>query len=841
MTFGDLLRQRREQSNLSLRSVAERIGVDVSYLSRVEASKVPPSEQLISKLASELGWSQDELLMLAGRLPPSIRKMVEKEPYRVTSSLRSLAELAVSEPGAAYGHALLANHGPRAIEDGFPFEILSEIAEIESWRKEIYRPVYHTHKWWAQRLGSVFRAAILAATAPKGSSIIDLFYEPVKLPGMVIFDPFMGSGTTIGEAHKLGCTAIGRDINPVAFRAVRTALGQVERHEVVKLFGELQSTVGQEIARLYRGFDGDGCPCDILYFFWVKIVTCPSCSEPVDLFSTFQFARHAYVKQNPTVHIICPDCGAVFTGTYNQDSVSCPQCALRFDPTRGSVRRSTATCRHCETSFKIIDAARAQEGPPEHRMYAKLVLRDDGNKEYLAITDADREAYENACEELLTSSPPLPEVAIDDGVNTRQILNYGYRYWCQLFNPRQLLALTKLAQAITELPEGAARDILATLFSGTLEFNNMFASYKGEGTGAVRHMFSHHILKPERMPIEANVWGTPKSYGSFSTLFKSRILRALEYREAPFEVAVKHDGKRKSGKKVFGLNPPMGSRIVDRWPEQGLPLGSIYLSCGDSAATDLPDGCVDVVVTDPPFFDNVHYSELADFFHAWHDLYFGENGSDTRVLSTRSPNEVQDPDPQAFADKLMAVLAECHRVLRDSGLLVFSYHHSREEGWSSVSQAVHGAGFSFVASQPIKSEMSVATPKSQAKEPIDLDVLLVCRKSIDDQRPHLEAETAARTAISAALDQVQRFNRSGRMLSRGDIRVIVLSQILVELSAGRNGNELNQELENLLPRAREAVEKLWATQTESDSGKHGHHAQVIQLDLFQDGINVTRS
>ena len=63
-----------------------------------------------------------------------------------------------------------------------------------------------------------------------------------------------------------------------------------------------------------------------------------------------------------------------------------------------------------------------------------------------------------------------------------------------------------------------------------LEFNNLFASYKGEGTGAVRHMFSHHILKPERTPIEANVWGTPKSSGSFSNLFRSRLLRAIEYR-----------------------------------------------------------------------------------------------------------------------------------------------------------------------------------------------------------------------------------------------------------------------------------------------------------------------
>ncbi|MGB8872174.1 MAG: hypothetical protein WCC75_02155, partial [Desulfobaccales bacterium] len=92
---------------------------------------------------------------------------------------------------------------PKVIEDGFPFETISQIAEVESWRKEIYRPIYHIHKWWAQRLGSVFRAAILGSAFPKGTSLIDLFYQPIKLSDLVVFDPFMGSGTTIGEAYKL--------------------------------------------------------------------------------------------------------------------------------------------------------------------------------------------------------------------------------------------------------------------------------------------------------------------------------------------------------------------------------------------------------------------------------------------------------------------------------------------------------------------------------------------------------------------------------------------------------------------------------------------------------------
>ena len=101
--------------------------------------------------------------------------------------------------------------GRRAIEDdAFPFELFSEVAEAESWRKEINRPTTHIHKWWAQRLGTVFRAMAISTFAPSGANVYELFYKPVRAPDAVVFDPFMGSGTTIAEVLKLGGRAMGR-------------------------------------------------------------------------------------------------------------------------------------------------------------------------------------------------------------------------------------------------------------------------------------------------------------------------------------------------------------------------------------------------------------------------------------------------------------------------------------------------------------------------------------------------------------------------------------------------------------------------------------------------------
>jgi putative DNA methylase len=358
----------------------------------------------------------------------------------------------------------------------------------------------------------------------------------------------------------------------------------------------------------------------------------------------------------------------------------------------------------------------------------------------------------------------------------------------------------------------------------------MFASYKGEGTGAVRHMFSHHILKPERMPIEANLWGTPRSSGAFSTLFKSRLLRALDYREAPFEVAVKISKGKKTGQKVFGISPPMGREFVEKYPKGGLKPGDIYLSCGSSAHTDLPDGSVDLVVTDPPFFDNVHYSELADFFFVWQETG-RRNENAGHVWTTRHREEVQDVDPKAFAQKLRKVFEECLRVLKEDGLLVFSYHHSREEGWSSLASAVSGAGFSFVQSQPVKSEMSVAAPKGQTEDPIDLDVLLVCRKRTSDGRRRSGAAEALGTSTDLASSKIRRFNQTGRRLSKNDVRIVLLSQLLVELSAGRpSAAEIEKELDALLPRTRPLLEALWTRQDVSPTAE-STDANPLQLRL----------
>jgi hypothetical protein len=252
----------------------------------------------------------------------------------------------------------------------------------------------------------------------------------------------------------------------------------------------------------------------------------------VELFSRYVFAQHAYPKKYPASKATCPHCHAiVIVNVVKDKQLTCRACGQTSD-LAGPVNRATMTCLQGHTT-KVIDALGGR--PPRFRMYAKQVLAANGSRQYEPIDDFDLALYTEA-EKLLEERRDelvLPMGTLDDGHNTRQAIRWNYREWQQFFNPRQLYSLGILGAAIRDLESGPEREALVTLFSGVLEFNNLFCSFKGEGTGAVRHMFSHHVLKPERVPLEAHPWGTPASSGSFSTLYQSRIIRAWEYKRDP--------------------------------------------------------------------------------------------------------------------------------------------------------------------------------------------------------------------------------------------------------------------------------------------------------------------
>lgn len=148
--------------------------------------------------------------------------------------------------------SLLESTHTCSLEHDFPVVEVSAIAEQESWRKEINRPLYHIHKWWATRLGSVFRAITMAALTDGDAQIWTSFYKRQNFRGKVVLDPFMGSGTTLGEAVKLGAKAIGCDINPVSTLLVRQAFERVSENELRAAFKKLEREIAPDIKQYYE-------------------------------------------------------------------------------------------------------------------------------------------------------------------------------------------------------------------------------------------------------------------------------------------------------------------------------------------------------------------------------------------------------------------------------------------------------------------------------------------------------------------------------------------------------------------------------------------------------------
>ncbi|MEW6215619.1 MAG: DNA methyltransferase, partial [Nitrospirota bacterium] len=157
------------------------------------------------------------------------------------------------------------------IEKTMPVEYLNVVAMAEGNAK---KPVYQMHKWWARRLGSVFRMITLSAFSDERESDNDIWHKfcnGANLNGVIVLDPFMGGGTTIVEALRLGCKVIGVDINPVAWFTSKKESEPVDLADLDASFQKLEKSAGKFIKQYYRTKCPYGHNAEVMYYFWVKV------------------------------------------------------------------------------------------------------------------------------------------------------------------------------------------------------------------------------------------------------------------------------------------------------------------------------------------------------------------------------------------------------------------------------------------------------------------------------------------------------------------------------------------------------------------------------------------
>jgi len=683
----------------------------------------------------------------------------------------------------------------RAIESTFPIAKINQIAEGEStgFGRRHYRPVYVMHKWWARRLGSIFRSIILYSLADekliswdkKAENLWKFYSQNIQLHGKVVLDPMMGGGTTVVEALKLGCKVVGGDLNPVAWFIVKKSVEDIDPELLRQALIDIDRDLGNSLRKYYRTICPEcGNEAEGIYYFYYKEIPCPKCANTVPLMHNFFLAK-SLTKQEDNV--VCPKCWNVFQTKSAIKVAKCPKCDEKFIAMkRGFTLGRKFRCRNnsCET-HSIVKTIQSMKERPKEKLYAIEFYCEhcDSSKNerlkngrgYKTSDIMDCELLEKATEEFLRvgESLPIPRSAIPDGVETRRAQNHGYRDFKDLFNSRQLLNLGKIYRWILNIRDQNLKEFMILAFSNCLKYNNMFAKYNAT-RGFITDIFRTHSISPSLTPVEANCYDTKKGRGAF-TAFVNLVIEGKEYCRAPFERIIEGKSKQKVifRTKIEGKLAKDYSDFNDD--------ANVFLQCGSSESLPLPDASVDAVITDPPYFGNVMYSELSNFFYVWLKLGLKENYQEFKPefvpwAEEIIENRVQAKGREEYIHGLEKVLSESNRVLVSDGVLVFTFHHTKFAAWGALLEALLASGFYITATYPVRSEMRAST-HLHGMENISYDMVFVCRKRETDSNS-ITWYTLRTTLVKSVNETTRNLQINGQSTNRQDIFAIVLGKWL---------------------------------------------------------------
>lgn len=556
------------------------------------------------------------------------------------------------------------------------------------------RAIYTAHKWFARRLATVFRALLIGAVSGPDDDFWGAYYGETSLNGLRILDPFVGGGTSVVEASRLGASTFAVDVDPIACSVTRFELMAAEIPDLSDALVELQSSIGRELQSHHRFRAADGREYQVLHHFWVQVVTCADCGLDFDAHPNYQLA-HDGRKQ----WVFCSACGAIEVRHANHKSMSCGTCGSRTVIQKAPVNYGRATCPGCGHREALIEVGRRTGTTPRWRQFAvEVLLQPDGGRpvpldQRLFLPAGGEaaqrfEAASNALAKRKMDGPPFPNDRISntDRFDTR-LIDYGYRHWTELFNERQLLHLSLLSEAIQAYDE-PVRTALAMAFSDHLTTNCMLTSYAA-GWRRLTPLFSVRAFRHVPRPVELNPWVDGSGRGSFPNTIR-KLMQAAAYARAPKEPV------------LAGGFRPVPSVKSDEAP---------VVRCGTSQNLSfLPDASVDLVLTDPPYFDNIAYSELAEFFLPWlrlFDVVSSDSGLEQVMLDSLGGRRGDIKSLDKYTAGLSGVFSEVARVLKPSGLLVFSYRHAVPEAWLALASAIAPHPLSAVRALPTPGEAGV--------------------------------------------------------------------------------------------------------------------------------------
>ncbi len=210
------------------------------------------------------------------------------------------------------------------IEKDFDSSFIGDLALREKQVQQNYRPIIAVHKWFARRPGTLFRGLLLAEFVE--GKLSHSFFRPHNLHGIKVADPFMGGGTPLIEANRIGCDVVGYDINPMAYWVVRQAIGHIDLKAYCDAATQFQAWLEQKIGPFYRTVCSlcNSKDAHVKYFIWVKTHRCDNCGTCFDLFPGYLLAED---RRHPKNVVICSVCGELNEVVNRKDPGQCHTCS----------------------------------------------------------------------------------------------------------------------------------------------------------------------------------------------------------------------------------------------------------------------------------------------------------------------------------------------------------------------------------------------------------------------------------------------------------------------------------------------------------------------------------
>lgn len=577
--------------------------------------------------------------------------------------------------------------------------------------------------------------------------------DKLGLASPCVLDPTAGGGSIPLEATRLGFTTLANDLNPVAVLVQKATYewpakyGKAlldEFNRLSKRFIEIAEPKFREMG-VYPPETED---IQVQGYLWARTITCPYCEGLIPLSPNWRLAPDGTgIKLLPQLSSGLNTSGRICEFEIVKEEK---------EQSNGTIKRGDATCPYPDCN-RVIDGkevkAQAQNEKMGEQLFAVVYQK---RKKHQARAGKTRKQWERAyriphaednieqrINHVLETKIPewealdfIPSEEILEGLKTDEPRRYGLSTWRSLFSSRQLICHGTSVEVFRELlaeeeEQGIIPEITKTALnyiplalSKLLNYNSRMSIWMSTRE-VVANTFNRHDF--------AFCWShaeiAPLIVGHGYEWVFEQIAKCLgELLELTAFESVDKNG-----------DLPLFQFSEVSQESRATTVVTITSQSGDDLH-HLEDASIDTIVIDPPYYDNVMYAELSDFFYVWlkrtsgfllpelfaRQLTDKENEAVANPAKFRGEKGATVLAAKDYQERMAAIFAECRRLLKPDGIMTLMFTHKATGAWDALTSGLIESGFMITASWPINTE-AASSLHIKDKSAANSTIFLVCR------------------------------------------------------------------------------------------------------------------